>query len=159
MMNLGGAYMSSYDNSFDKLDDLSIVDSLVQLSFLIQNILARIGAEHDLSIIQIRLLGILRDREPGMLQLAKHLGLDKSSITGLVDRAQRRGLVERTVSPADKRGFNVRATAAGWQIIHEVGEQIERQITEVTAGLTEAERAQTIALASKILVTAPGASR
>lgn len=151
--------MSSYDNSFDKLDDLSIVDSLVQLSFLIQNILARIGAEHDLSIIQIRLLGILRDREPGMLQLAKHLGLDKSSITGLVDRAQRRGLVERTVSPADKRGFNVRATAAGWQIIHEVGEQIERQITEVTAGLTEAERAQTIALASKILVTAPGASR
>lgn len=151
--------MSSYDDSFDKLDDLSIVDSLVQLSFLIQNILARIGAEHDLSIIQIRLLGILRDREPGMLQLAKHLGLDKSSITGLVDRAQRRGLVERTVSPADKRGFNVRATAAGWQIIHEVGEQIERQITEVTAGLTEAERAQTIALASKILVTAPGASR
>ncbi|AIQ29116.1 MULTISPECIES: MarR family winged helix-turn-helix transcriptional regulator [unclassified Paenibacillus] len=151
--------MSSYDDSFDKLDDLSIVDSLVQLSFLIQNILARIGAEHDLSIIQIRLLGILRDREPGMLQLAKHLGLDKSSITGLVDRAQRRGLVERTVSPADKRGFNVRATAAGWQIIHEVGEQIERQITEVTAGLTEAERAQTIALASKILITAPGASR
>lgn len=151
--------MSSYDNSFDKLDDLSIVDSLVQLSFLIQNILARIGAEHDLSIIQIRLLGILRDREPGMLQLAKHLGLDKSSITGLVDRAQRRGLVERTVSPADKRGFNVRATAAGWQIIHEVGEQIERQITELTAGLTEAERAQTIALASKILITAPGASR
>jgi MarR family transcriptional regulator, lower aerobic nicotinate degradation pathway regulator len=159
MMNSGGANMSSYDDSFYKLDDLSIVDSLVQLSFLIQNILARIGAEHDLSIIQIRLLGILRDREPGMLQLAKHLGLDKSSITGLVDRAQRRGLVERTVSPADKRGFNVRATAAGWQIIHEVGEQIERQITEVTAGLTEAERAQTIALASKILITAPGASR
>lgn len=151
--------MSSYDDSFDKLDDLSIVDSLVQLSFLIQNILARIGAEHDLSVIQIRLLGILRDREPGMLQLAKHLGLDKSSITGLVDRAQRRGLVERTVSQSDRRGFNVRATPAGWQIIHEVGEQIERQITEVTAGLTEAERAQTIALASKILVTAPGASR
>ncbi|WP_342423340.1 MarR family transcriptional regulator [Paenibacillus sp. FSL E2-0178] len=151
--------MRSYDDSFDKLDDLSIVDSLVQLSFLIQNILARIGAEHDLSIIQIRLLGILRDREPGMLQLAKHLGLDKSSITGLVDRAQRRGLVERTVSQSDRRGFNVRATAAGWQIIHEVGEQIERQITEVTAGLTEAERAQTIALASKILITAPGASR
>lgn len=66
--------MSSYDNSFDKLEDLSMVDSLVQLSFLVQNILARIGTEHDLSIIQIRLLGILRDREPGMLQLAKHLG-------------------------------------------------------------------------------------
>lgn len=151
--------MNSYDNSFDKLDDLSMVDSLVQLSFLVQNILARIGTEHDLSIIQIRLLGILRDREPGMLQLAKHLGLDKSSITGLVDRAQRRGLVERTVSQSDRRAFNVRATPAGWKIIHEVGEQIERQITAVTDGLTGEERAQMIALASKILVTAPGGSR
>ncbi|MEK4852957.1 MarR family transcriptional regulator [Paenibacillus sp. FSL H7-0756] len=151
--------MSSYDNSFDKLDDLSMVDSLVQLSFLVQNILARIGTEHDLSIIQIRLLGILRDREPGMLQLAKHLGLDKSSITGLVDRAQRRGLVERTVSQIDRRAFNVRATETGWKIIHEVGEQIERQIMAVTDSLTGEEQAQMIALASKILVTAPGVSR
>ncbi|NQX49207.1 MarR family transcriptional regulator [Paenibacillus tritici] len=151
--------MSNYDDSFDKLEELSMVDSLVQLSFVIQNILAKIGTQHDLSIIQIRLLGILRDREPSMLQLAKHLGLDKSSITGLVDRAQRRGLVERTVSQSDRRGFNVRATPAGWKIIHEVGEQIERQITLVTEGLTGEERAQLIALASKILVTTPGVSR
>lgn len=146
--------MSSYDDSFNNLEDLSLIDSLVQLSFLIQNILGKAAAAHDLSIIQIRLLGILRDREPSMLQLAKHLGLDKSSITGLVDRAQRRGLVERTVSETDKRGFNVKPTEAGWQVIHEVGEQIERQITEAAEGLEEAERTQMIALARKILLTA-----
>lgn len=146
--------MSSYDDSFNNLEDLSLIDSLVQLSFLIQNILGKAAAAHDLSIIQIRLLGILRDREPSMLQLAKHLGLDKSSITGLVDRAQRRGLVERTVSETDKRGFNVKPTEAGWQVIHEVGEQIERQITKAAEGLEEAERAQMIALARKILLTA-----
>ncbi|MNI45099.1 transcriptional regulator SlyA [compost metagenome] len=151
--------MTSYDDSFNNLDDLSIVDALVQVSFLIQNILAKIGAEHDLSIIQIRLLGILRDREPSMQQLARHLGLDKSSITGLVDRAERRGLVERTVSSSDRRGFNVRATAVGWQIIHEVGEQIEHQITAMTVGLTESERTQTIVLAGKILAAAAGANR
>ncbi|OKP83173.1 transcriptional regulator [Paenibacillus sp. P3E] len=151
--------MSSYDDSFNNLDDLAIVDALVQVSFLIQNILAKIGAEHDLSIIQIRLLGILRDREPSMQQLARHLGLDKSSITGLVDRAERRGLVERTVSSSDRRGFNVRATAAGWHIIHEVGEQIEHQITAMTVGLTESERTQTIVLAGKILATAVEANR
>ncbi|KWX71283.1 MarR family winged helix-turn-helix transcriptional regulator [Paenibacillus jilunlii] len=151
--------MTSYDDSFNNLDDLSIVDALVQVSFLIQNILAKIGAEHDLSVIQIRLLGILRDREPSMQQLARHLGLDKSSITGLVDRAERRGLVERTVSSSDRRGFNVRATAVGWQIIHEVGEQIEHQITAMTVGLTESERTQTIVLAGKILAAAAGANR
>ncbi|WNS45986.1 MarR family transcriptional regulator [Paenibacillus sp. MMS20-IR301] len=151
--------MINYGKPLDNLDDLTIVDSLVQVSFLIQNILGRIGAEHDLSIIQIRLLGILRDREPSMLQLARHLGLDKSSITGLVDRAQRRGLVERTVSETDKRGFNVKATSAGWQIIHEAGERIEQQITALTAGLTETEQAQMIMFAGRILAAAPGESR
>lgn len=151
--------MSSYDDSFDKLDDLSIVDSLVQLSFVIQNILGRIGTEHNLSIIQIRLLGILRDREPSMQQLARHLGLDKSSITGLVDRAERRGLVQRTISQNDRRGFNVKVTPAGWQVIHEVGGQIEREIIALTEGLAEAERDRMIALASKILITAVGAKR
>ncbi|MNC57823.1 transcriptional regulator SlyA [compost metagenome] len=94
-----------------------------------------------------------------MQQLARHLGLDKSSITGLVDRAERRGLVERTVSSSDRRGFNVRATAVGWQIIHEVGEQIEHQITAMTVELTESERTQTIVLAGKILAAAAGANR
>ncbi|GMA61340.1 hypothetical protein GCM10025859_17800 [Alicyclobacillus fastidiosus] len=43
-------------------------------------IIGRVGADYDLSIIQIRLLGILRDREPSMLQLAKYLNLDKSAL-------------------------------------------------------------------------------
>src|SRR3954462_10769404 len=71
------------------------VDVLVQLSFLVQGVLGRIAAEHDLSLTQVRLLGILRDRRPGMLELARHLGLDKSSMTGLVARAEKRGLVRR----------------------------------------------------------------
>jgi len=141
------------NDPFKIQNDLSVMDSLVQLSFLVQAILGRAGDEHDLSIIQIRLLGILRDREPSMMQLAQHLGLDKSSITGLVDRAERRGLVERTPSPADRRGFNVRGTAAGRQIIHVVGDEIEQQIKAVTEGITEAERLQFAALATKILGT------
>jgi DNA-binding MarR family transcriptional regulator len=44
----------------------------------------------DLSIPATRLLGVLRDREPTMLELAQLLELDKSSVTGLVDRAERR---------------------------------------------------------------------
>ncbi|MFB9276650.1 MarR family winged helix-turn-helix transcriptional regulator [Cohnella cellulosilytica] len=135
------------------------MDGFMQLSFLAQAILGRTGAEHDLSIIQIRLLGILRDREPSMAQLARHLGLDKSSITGLVDRAERRGLVERTTSSTDRRGYNVRVTAAGWQIIRAVGDEIERQINAVFARLTEVERAQFAALATKILdASSPGSS-
>ena len=74
--------------------DLGLVDALAQLSFAVQGALGRIAAAHDLSIVQARLLGILRDRRPTITALAAFLQLDKSSVTGLVDRAQERGLVE-----------------------------------------------------------------
>src|SRR5664279_3582354 len=61
---------------------LGFVDGLVQLSFQVQSVIAQTAARHDLTVPQVRLLGILRDREPGMLQLARHLGLDKSSWSG-----------------------------------------------------------------------------
>jgi DNA-binding MarR family transcriptional regulator len=134
--------------------DLSIVDSLVQLSSLVQTVLGRVGADHDLSIIQIRLLEILRDREPSMLQLAQHLNLDKSSITGLVNRAERRELVERTIAPNDRRGFNVRLTSAGRQLVHVVGNEIKRQVNTVIEVLTETEQSYLTALTTKILGSA-----
>ncbi|MCR8632177.1 MarR family winged helix-turn-helix transcriptional regulator [Paenibacillus radicis (ex Xue et al. 2023)] len=139
------------DNYSNLQSNLSIMDSLVQLSFLVHAILNRVGAEHDVSIIQIRLFGILRDRELSMLQLAEYLNLDKSSITGLINRAERRGLVERTNSLYDRRVINVRVTPEGQKIIQVASSEIERQIKTVTGTLSEYERSQFIALASKIL--------
>jgi DNA-binding MarR family transcriptional regulator len=96
-----------------RADELSPVDGLAQLSFLILGTLERRAAEQSLSMIQTRLLGVLRDRTPGMNELATLLELDKSSITGLVDRAERRGLVERIPSPADRRAVQVGLTDSG----------------------------------------------
>src|SRR5580658_2258388 len=92
---------------------LSPVDGLAQLSFVIMGALERRAAEHDLSLAATRLLGVLRDREPTMNELARLLQLDKSSVTGLVDRAERRGLVTRVPSPTDRRSALVRLTGAG----------------------------------------------
>ncbi len=75
--------------------ELNTVDALSQLTFLVQGMLERRAAAHGMSLVQLRLLGLLRDRTPAMAELAAHLELDKSSVTGLVDRAERRGLVER----------------------------------------------------------------
>ncbi|WP_308635725.1 MarR family winged helix-turn-helix transcriptional regulator [Paenibacillus silvisoli] len=138
-------------DSFKIQHELSMTDSLVQLSFHIQAILGRAGADHDLSVIQIRLLGILRDREPSMQQLAHYLSLDKSSITGLIDRAERRGLVERTPSPTDRRGFQVKVTPAGRELTLVVSKEIEAQIHALTEAISEPERAQFVALTAKLL--------
>lgn len=133
------------------LEQLSLVDSLAQLSFFVQSVLGEVGTANELTVPQIRLLGILRDREASMQQLARHLGLDKSSITGLVQRAEQRGIVERFVAPGDRRSFLVRPTAAGRRLIETAGRDIERQLNAAAAALTEDERETFAALGTKII--------
>jgi hypothetical protein len=62
-----------------RADDLGIVDGLVQLSTLVQAVLSRAADSLGLSVLQARLLGVLRDREPTMAELGRLLDLDKSS--------------------------------------------------------------------------------
>ncbi|MFF7329038.1 MarR family transcriptional regulator [Streptomyces sp. NPDC008150] len=134
--------------------DLGLVDGLVQLSFLVQGTLAKVAAEHGLTVVQLRLLGVLRDRTPGMQELARHLGLDKSSMTGLVDRAERRGLVRRTPSPDDRRGVRVSLTDEGRALARTGAGEAGRRVTELAAGLTGPQRAQLSRLASELLAGA-----
>jgi DNA-binding MarR family transcriptional regulator len=110
-----------------------LVDSLVQLSFAVQDVLARVSAAYDLSLTQLRLLGILRDRTPPMTAIAEHLGLDRSSVTGLVDRAERRGLVSRATSTQDARVTIVSATPRGL----DVGRQVTATVTAEIETLVE----------------------
>ncbi|MEV6762575.1 MarR family transcriptional regulator [Streptomyces sp. NPDC051105] len=132
-------------------EDLGLVDALAQLSFLVQNGLAEIAGRYDLSITQTRLLGILRDREPTMNQLGRHLGLDKSSITGLVDRAQRRGLVTRTASTVDRRSFQVSITDAGRQLVEQIAAQFAERIERCAEPLSEADRTRLSRMATRIV--------
>lgn len=120
--------------------DLGIVDALAQLSFLIQARLTQIAAEHDLSTVQIRLLGVLRDRRPGMNELANLLGLDKSSVTGLVDRAERRKLVERRVKASDRRSYEVALTSRGRSLARGVATEFAEEVHRLVGALDPREQ-------------------
>lgn len=131
--------------------DLGLVDALAQLTFAVQGVLGRIAAAHDLSIVQLRLLGILRDRRPAIKELAKFLQLDKSSVTGLVDRAQERGLVTRDASPVDRRSVRVTITAVGRELVDRAQADVEAEIAVLVADLNPAKRTRLSATASLIV--------
>ena len=134
-------------------DDIpDLVDALAQLSFVILNSLADVAGEYELSIVQVRLLGVLRDREPNMNTLGRHLGLDKSSISGLVDRAQRRGLVIRTPSETDGRSFRVSITESGQQIVQKVAAAYAERIETLTETLAPPDRQILAQYANRIIV-------
>jgi MarR family transcriptional regulator, lower aerobic nicotinate degradation pathway regulator len=132
-------------------DDEGLGDVLVQLSFAVQLILGRAATAHGLSVIQVRLLGILRDREPTMASLARFLVLDKSSITGLVDRAERRGLVRRSAAPQDGRSVQVAITPHGREVFSVFAQDAGREIDALTDGFTGAEGDRLAELAGRIV--------
>jgi DNA-binding MarR family transcriptional regulator len=133
------------------MEELSVVDALVQLSFRVQGVLADAGAAHDLSMTQLRLIGVLRDRTPGMQELAGHLGLDKSSVTGLVDRAEARGLVRRRSSAHDGRAVTVSLTPSGRRIGVAILARVTTAITALVEPLTAAQERDLVKLVGRLL--------
>ncbi len=132
-------------------EDLGLPDAVLQLSFAITEILGALAADFEVSITQVRMLGILRDREPSMLELAQMLALEKSSVTGLVDRAQQRGLVTRTRSARDARGVHVRLTEHGHAVAAAFAERVAQRLAALLAPLTARERAQLSKTASRVV--------
>jgi DNA-binding MarR family transcriptional regulator len=140
-----------------RASDLGIVDGLVQLSNLVQAVLGDVAAVHDLSLLHLRLLGVLRDREPTMAELGRLLGLDKSSTTGLVDRAARRGLVARAAVPEDRRAFRVVLTDEGRALATAGAAEVTRQISALTADLSDTNRHRLSLLAGQVVGAAAAA--
>ena len=127
------------------------IDGLFQLSFLLQDRLAEIAARHELSAVQVRMLGILRDREPGMLELARHLKLEKSSLSGLIDRAGMRGLVERIPSNHDRRAATVRMTPLGREMARRVTEEVQEEVQAFLAVLPARDQRKLAELVQALL--------
>jgi DNA-binding MarR family transcriptional regulator len=133
--------------------DLGLVDALAQLTFTVQGSLGRIAAANGLSTVQTRLLGILRDRQPTITELAEFLQLDKSSVTGLVDRAQQRGLVRRTASALDGRSVHVSITSTGRALVEREATAFEEDIAVLVSDLSPTDRSRLSVLASQVAIT------
>ena len=131
------------------LDELR--DALVQASFALMAALTEVAAEHDLSLTQLRMLGILRDREPTMADLAAFTGLERSTISGLIDRAAQRGLVVRTADLRDGRSVRVSLTKQARGLVPEVTAAIGDRIKPLTTRLSGSEQKRLTALLVKAL--------
>ena len=133
-------------------EDLTTVDALVQLSFLMLGELGRIAASHDLSLVQVRMLGILRDRRPPMLELGRRLDLGTSGMTGLVARAEARGLVRRIPDESDGRGVRVESTEAGHALAAEFTGAMTERVEQIVGVLPARERDRLTRLATRLVV-------
>ena len=135
-----------------------LLDALVQTSFATMAVLTRVAAEHDLSLTQLRVLAILRDRRLRMTALAGYLGLDKSTMTGLVDRAEARGLLARARNAGDGRAVDVLIAPAGAALAAAIEAEVARALAPLTDALPAPDRRRLEALLEQLLAAPAGAT-
>ncbi|WP_181795038.1 MarR family winged helix-turn-helix transcriptional regulator [Streptomyces sp. WELS2] len=97
------------------------------------------AGEHTLTGPQARLLSLLSLEPLPMRKLAQKLKCEPSNVTGIVDRLESRGLVERRPDPADRRVKVAAATEQGREVARDLREGL-RFAREPLAGLSEEER-------------------
>lgn len=114
---------------------------LARLSGLVQDAFARAADRHALTPLQGRLLCILAEAPRGMAELARGFGVEKAALTGLVDRAERRGLVSRQAVPGDRRAVRVTLTPAGRSAAAEFHAEVTAGVAALLDPLAPAERA------------------
>lgn len=117
-----------------------LIDVLAQSAFAVTAVLNRVAAENDLSLTQLRVLAILRGRRLRMSELADYLGLERSTLSGLIDRAEARGLLERVPDRQDGRAIDVLLTDRGRRLAPRVFAQVSAGLRPMVDVLGVAEQ-------------------
>lgn len=89
---------------------------------------------------QAAILFLLREKDgQSMSELSHVLSMDNSTVTGLVDRLQKSGLVTRRANPDDRRVSLIRITPQGVEEIKKAKPVITRVNEQIKAGLSDQE--------------------
>lgn len=99
----------------------------------------RLFKPHGLTGAQYNLLNVVARSGEGISQreLSDQLVVDRSNITGLIDRMEAAGWVRRTDHPQDRRVYRVVTTAAGRKLWEEVTPRYLDVVGQVTGALSE----------------------
>ncbi|MQY20322.1 MarR family winged helix-turn-helix transcriptional regulator [Nocardia macrotermitis] len=137
------------------VEQLPLAEALVRLSHRVQQVFAEVSRSQDLTPQQAQLLCRLAAGPVGMSDLTRWLALEKSSLTGLVDRAQRRGLVTRIPHETDRRAFRIALTDAGATRAEATHRAVVTQLNTLLTSVSPTHREQLSTLITDAILTTP----
>ena len=106
----------------------------------------------DLTSVQFAALdAVAQQPDIDQASLASTISFDRATIGGVIDRLERKGLVQRVVSAHDRRARQLRLTPDGEQLLAASRPVVEGLQADILAPLSPAERATFLALAHKAL--------
>ncbi|ETK34343.1 MarR family winged helix-turn-helix transcriptional regulator [Microbispora sp. ATCC PTA-5024] len=123
-----------------------LVETLIGLFQEIDGLFGAASRRLGLTPQQAQLLCFARHRQPSSGELAALLHCDKTNVTGLVDRLERRGLLTRRPDAEDRRVTRVHLTAEGEALSGEFQQVIETTLNTGFSSWPGAERDDLIRL-------------
>lgn len=128
-------------------DSTQLVTAILTTSAALLRESERLLRPHGLTAAQFNVLRILADEPAGLSQraLGDRLVVDRSSVTGLLDRMEQAGMVRRTDHPEDRRVYQVRLTPAGRALWARAEPHYVAAVQQVAAGLGAKRRAECLA--------------
>ena len=110
----------------------------------------------ELSPSQFNILNLLQSRPEGLSQtdLGRQLITHRSNVTGLVDRLEKRGLVQRKEVTSDRRAYRVVLTDAGSRLLNEILPHYYRQAERVWDGVSDSRIIEALAALDHVAANA-----
>lgn len=115
--------------------DTDLASALVQTMHRLQDVHAETSRPLGLTPQQAHLLCVLIAEPLGMTELSRLLSIERSSLTSMVDRLERRSLVARIPTPGDRRACRIELTPDGLALAHDAHNAVVDRIQVLTADL------------------------
>jgi len=139
--------------------------TLLATADTVWNASRRFFARWELGPSQFNVLNLLADKPAGLsqIELGRLLLMHRSNVTGLVDRLEKRGLLQRREAQGDRRAYRVQLTAAGCKLLAEIYPHYRAAAEAAWQGLPAArtrdvaDALQTLALNASRIAETPGA--
>jgi DNA-binding MarR family transcriptional regulator len=136
----------------DERYDLQILQSIRRIMRAVDIYSRKLRSQCELTAPQLVCLGtIVEDGPLTVSQIAQSVFLSPSTVVGVLDRLETRGLVTRERDTDDRRVVNTLATPAGKEVVDKAPSALQDGLHEALKNLSTLEQA-TIALSLKRVV-------
>ncbi|PZE38512.1 MULTISPECIES: MarR family winged helix-turn-helix transcriptional regulator [unclassified Curtobacterium] len=138
------------------MSDLDVMGALTRLehaSAALRNRLRdRTGVSGtDLSVLQYVWRARSGDRSVRVKDLTSHLGLTGPAVTGVIDRLERQGILQRVPNPEDGRSRFIELTPGQEQVFAAALDGTNEQLHELLSSFSERERRRLVRIVDRIV--------
>ncbi|MGD9934928.1 MAG: MarR family winged helix-turn-helix transcriptional regulator [Dehalococcoidia bacterium] len=122
--------------------DLELVTALYRTTnTVVRELDQRLTREHDVTFVQaVTLLAIDSFEQPQPHLVAQYLSQQSQTVTGVLDRIERAGLIERLRDMSDRRAVRLVLTPKGDALVQRLRDSLEVNLRAVLAGVGKGAR-------------------